>query len=168
VRHTSVIALVNFGIGASCHQEFDRERFIRCLNMFCYFISYDDILHFEQFTVQSECHTLAEACYRLFIQWAADSVNSNICTIYGMGIMSTVIPSDSVLKQGCHLDARAAVITAMFLAFGGDGNFTAEISKNGCGKIIPQHNYVTVAVRSSLIFIYVCLYFVNVAVNTAT
>jgi hypothetical protein len=76
--------------------------------------------------------------------------------------------SGKTVRQQPKLDARAAVITAMFLAFGGDGNFTAEISKNGCGKIIPPHNYVTVAVRSSLIFIYVCLYFVNFAVNTAT
>lgn len=106
VRPRSVIPPVTFAIGVSLHHEFGCERFIRCLNRLGLCISYDEVVRFEQSAVQSDQHILPEACHGLFTQWAADNVDSNICTLdgnntfHGMGIMSMTIPSDSVLTQG--------------------------------------------------------------------
>ena len=101
-RPRSLTAPLLFGLGIELYRMYESRFLIQTLNEMGFCCSYTDVTQFEKNAAYQQGTDLVGYDSNKFVQYIADNVDHNVCTVdgngtfHGMGIMATITPSSSV------------------------------------------------------------------------
>ena len=138
-RPRILIAPLQLGPWVQLHNHFGSRFLIDTLNSHGFCCSYREVSRFERCAAASqgtEIPNLSEGC---FVQYVADNVDHNTCTLdgfstfHGMGMMTTVMPSTTNRKRIHGISVSSEDIAAV-------GKINIEYFTSGSAGMKPLHS----------------------------